>query len=70
MQTLFGLVTQSCTHETNVPLVSAEVRGGGRLRDELKECLRRRLVEVQPRTFSVEGYFRYATCKVYSFDLS
>ena len=27
----------------NVPLASADVRGGGRLRDEPKECLRRRL---------------------------
>ena len=26
------------------PFVSADVRGGGRLRDEPKECLRRRLV--------------------------
>ena len=29
--------------ETNVPLASADVRGGGRLRDEPKERLRRRL---------------------------
>ena len=28
----------------NVPLASADVRGGGRLRDEPKERLRRRLV--------------------------
>ena len=27
----------------NVPLPSADVRGGGRFRDEPKECLRRRL---------------------------
>ena len=29
--------------ERNVPLASADVRGGGRLRDEPKERLRRRL---------------------------
>ena len=29
--------------ERNVPLASADVRRGGRLRDEPKECLRRRL---------------------------
>ena len=29
----------------NVPLASADVRGGGRLHDEPKECLRRRLVD-------------------------
>ena len=27
----------------NIPLASADVRGGGRLRDKPKECLRRRL---------------------------
>ena len=34
------------------PFVSADVRGGGRLRDEPKECLRRRLVNpLQNATF-------------------
>ena len=36
-------------HATAInPFVSADVRGGGRLRDEPKECLRRRLNVRQP----------------------
>ena len=41
----------------NVPLASAHVRGGGRLRDEPLECPHRRLVEVHLRTFSAAEYF-------------
>ena len=36
--------------ERNVPLASADVRGGGRLRDEPKERLRRRLKKTTTAT--------------------
>ena len=41
----------------NIPLASAHVRGGGRLRDEPEEGRRRRLVEVQLRPFSAAGLY-------------
>ena len=45
------------------PFVSADVRGGGRLRDEPKECLRRRL-EFSKKCEAIKQIFTSQTLKV------